>query len=41
LREVLSSLDQALQTPVTDSAASDLNDLTTEQLEAVLQSLEG
>lgn len=41
LREVLSSLVQALRTPVTDSTGSDLNDLTTEQLEAVLQSLEG
>jgi hypothetical protein len=41
LREVLGTLDQTLQTPVPEAAPEDLNDLTTEQLEAVLRSLEG
>jgi hypothetical protein len=41
LRDVLGSLDRTLETPVPDSSTENLNDLTTEQLEAVLQSLEG
>lgn len=41
LRDVLGSLDQTLETPVPDSSTDNLNDLTTEQLEVVLQSLEG
>jgi hypothetical protein len=41
LREVLGTLDQTLQTPVPEAAPEDLDSLTTEQLEAVLQSLEG
>jgi hypothetical protein len=41
LREVLGSLDQTLETPVPESGSEGVDDMTTEQLEAVLQTLEG
>lgn len=41
LREVLSTLDETLQAATPPSSEDDLNDLTTEQLQALLQSLEG
>ncbi len=42
LREVLSTLDQTLAEPATiEPAEDDLNGLSTEQLELLLQSLEG
>jgi hypothetical protein len=41
LREVLSTLDETLQAATPPSLEDDLNDLTTEQLQALLRSLEG
>ncbi len=41
LREVLSTLDETLQAATPPSSEDDLNDLTTEQLQALLRSLEG
>jgi hypothetical protein len=41
LREVLGSLDQTLETPVPESGSEGVDDMTTEQLETVLQTLEG
>lgn len=41
LREVLSTLDETLQAATPPSSEDDWNDLTTEQLQALLQSLEG
>lgn len=41
LREVLGSLDQALDDATVEPSDDDLNDLTTEQLETLLRSLEG
>jgi hypothetical protein len=41
LRQVLGSLDEALTAPVVESADDDWNDLTTEELQALLRSMEG
>jgi hypothetical protein len=41
LREVLGSLDQTLNDATIEPADDDFSDLTTEQLQALLQSLEG
>ena len=41
LREVLSTLDETLRAATPPSSEDDWNDLTTEQLQALLQSLEG
>lgn len=41
LREVLSTLDETLQAATPPSSDDDLYDLTTEQLQALLRSLEG
>ena len=41
LREVLSTLDETLRAATPPSSEDDLNDLTTEQLQALLRSLEG
>jgi hypothetical protein len=41
LREVLGSLDQTLNDAAVEPADDDFSDLTTEQLQALLQSLEG
>jgi hypothetical protein len=41
LREVLSTLDETLEGATPPSSEDDLNDLTTEQLQALLRSLEG
>jgi hypothetical protein len=41
LREVLGTLDETLQAATPPSSGDDLNDLTTEQLQALLRSLEG
>ena len=41
LREVLGTLDETLQAATPPSSEDDLNDLTTEQLQALLRSLEG
>jgi ParB-like chromosome segregation protein Spo0J len=41
LREVLVTLDETLEAASPSSSDDDLNDLTTEQLQAVLRSLEG
>jgi len=41
LREVLGTLDETLQAASPPSSEDDLNDLTTEQLQALLRSLEG
>ena len=41
LREVLSTLDETLQAATPPSSEEDWNDLTTEQLQALLRSLEG
>lgn len=41
LREVLGTLDAALEAATPPSSDDDLNDLTTDQLQALLRSLEG
>jgi anti-sigma factor RsiW len=41
LRQVLGSLDQTLNDPVVEPSDEDLNDLTTDELQALLRSLEG
>ena len=41
LREVLGTLDETLEAASPPSSDDDLNDLTTEQLQALLRSLEG
>jgi hypothetical protein len=41
LRQVLGSLDQTLNDPVLESSDEDLNDLTTDELQVLLRSLEG
>lgn len=41
LREVLSTLDETLKAATPPSSEDDMNDLTTEQLQALLRSLEG
>jgi hypothetical protein len=41
LGEVLGSLDETLKTPIPESGTEDINDLTTQQLETLLRSLEG
>jgi hypothetical protein len=41
LREVLGTLDETLQAATPPSSEDDWNDLTTEQLQALLRSLEG
>jgi len=41
LREVLGTLDETLEAASPPSSEDDLNDLTTEQLQALLRSLEG
>ena len=41
LRQVLGSIDHTLSEPIVEPSDDDLNDLTTEELQALLRSMEG